>query len=69
MVNRGILERVSPLWLGITVSGSLLVILLVTETMLGRWGALQIEGEFDTLEAGLECARTIIAGAAEVSTK
>jgi len=49
MVNRGILERVSPLWLGITVSGSLLVILLVTETMLGRWGALQIEGEFDPL--------------------
>ena len=31
--------------------------------------ARQIEGEFDTLEAGLECARTIIAEAAETPNK
>ena len=29
----------------------------------------QIEGEFDTLEAGLECARTVIANAAKTPTK
>jgi tRNA nucleotidyltransferase (CCA-adding enzyme) len=31
--------------------------------------ARQIEGEFDTLEAGLECARTVIADAANTPTK
>ena len=31
--------------------------------------ARQIEGEFDTLEAGLECARTVIADAAKTPTK
>lgn len=49
MANRGTPKWKSPLWLGIGISGSLLVLLLVTETMLGRWGALQIDGEFDPL--------------------
>jgi hypothetical protein len=47
--NRKTLDRISPLWLGVGISGSLLVLLLVTETLLGRWAALQIDGEFDPL--------------------
>lgn len=43
------IERISPLWLGIGISGSLLVILLVTESVLGRWDALVAEGELDPL--------------------
>ncbi len=43
------LERISPLWLGIGISASLLMLLLVTETLLGRWDALQIDAEFDPL--------------------
>lgn len=49
MGNRRTLNGVSPLWLGIGISGSLLALLLVTETWLGRWGALQIDGDFDPL--------------------
>lgn len=45
MVNRRIVERISPVWLGIGISGSLLVIFLVTETLLGRWDALLAGGE------------------------
>ena len=41
------MERVSPLWLGIGISGTLILILLVTETLLGKWGAILIAGEFD----------------------
>ena len=43
------IERISPLWLGIGISGSLVVILLVTESALGRWDALLAQGEFDPL--------------------
>ena len=43
------IERISPLWLGIGISGSLIVILLVTETVLGRWDALLAGGKFDPL--------------------
>jgi len=43
------IERISPLWLGIGISGSLLVILLVTESVLGRWHTLLAEGELDPL--------------------
>ena len=43
------IERITPLWLGIGISGSLLIILLVTETVLGRWNVLQTGGEFDVL--------------------
>ena len=43
------IERISPLWIGIGISGSLIVILLATETALGRWDALLPDGEFDAL--------------------
>ena len=41
------LERLSPLWIGIGISGLLIAALLVTETALGRWDSLLVEGEFD----------------------
>ena len=47
--HRKTIERISPLWLGLGIGGSLLVLLLVSETLLGRWDALQIDGEFDPL--------------------
>lgn len=43
------IERISPLWIGIGISGSLIVILLATETALGRWDELLAGGEFDAL--------------------
>lgn len=49
MADRPIIERISPLWLGIGISGSLLAILLASETALGRWDALLAGGEFDAL--------------------
>jgi len=45
----GRVERISPLWLGIGISATLLVILLVAETAFGRWHALLAEGELDPL--------------------
>ena len=42
-------ERISPLWLGIGISGSLLVVMFLIETILGRWSGLLIGGEFDPL--------------------
>ncbi len=42
-------DRISPLWLGIGISGTLIAILLVTETVLGRWAGLLAEREFDVL--------------------
>ena len=49
MTNRSMIERISPLWMGIGISGCLIVILLVTETVLGRWDALLPDGEFNAL--------------------
>jgi len=49
MTNRSLIERISPLWLGIGISGSLIVILFVIETYLGRWGEIMTGGEFDPL--------------------
>lgn len=49
MATRSIIEKTSPLRLGFGISGLLIVILLVTETLLGRWGLLLIDGEFDAL--------------------
>lgn len=43
------LKRISPLWLGIGISGSLLLLMFVIETMLGRWSGLLVDGEFDPL--------------------
>ena len=42
-------EKISPLWIGIGISGSLIVILLATETALGRWDVLFTDREFDAL--------------------
>ena len=47
MTFRNTLERISPFWLGIGTSGSLLVVLFLIETMFGQWGGLRVEGEFD----------------------
>lgn len=47
MAARTLIEKVSPFWLGFAVSGSLLLILAVIETSLGRWGMLLVDGEFD----------------------
>lgn len=49
MAKLSIIERVSPLWTGIGISGLLIVILLATETALGRWDALLVDGEFNAL--------------------
>lgn len=49
MASRALTQRISPLWLGIGISGSLLVILFVFETALGRWSGLLTGGEFDPL--------------------
>lgn len=49
MAYEKMVERISPLWLGIGISGSLIVILLVTETVLGRWDLLAPGDEFDAL--------------------
>ena len=39
-------DRVSPLWLGVVISGTLIVIFLVLQTVLGRWDALRADGNF-----------------------
>lgn len=47
MMRRTLIDRISPLWLGIGISGSLVLILVLVETALGRWGIFLVEGEFD----------------------
>ena len=47
MMKRRMFEKISPTWLGIGISGTLLVILLVTESLLGRWDEVMIAGEFN----------------------
>jgi hypothetical protein len=49
MRNRAITQGISPLWLGIGISGSLLLIMFVIETVLGRWSGFLVGGEFDPL--------------------
>jgi len=49
MTNRDNIDRISPLWLGFGISGSLLLILFVIETQQGRWTEMMIGGEFDVL--------------------
>ena len=49
MSYRKIIGRISPLWLGIGISGSLLTILFVSETVQGRWDLIRTGGEFDVL--------------------
>ncbi len=52
MTLRTKFEQISPLWFGIAISGSLIAILLVSETVLGRWDALLAGGDFDPLARG-----------------
>ena len=47
MTIRSLSERTSPLWLGIGISGSLLLILLLAETVLGRLGQVFAGDEFN----------------------
>jgi hypothetical protein len=49
MTNPNIIDRISPLWLGMGISGSLLLILFVNETLQGRWAEMMTGGEFDVL--------------------
>ena len=49
MAKQGITQRISPVWLGIGISGSLLLIMFGVETVTGRWSELLIGGEFDPL--------------------
>jgi hypothetical protein len=49
MTYRDINNRISPLWLGVGISGTCLIILLVSETVQGRWAEMLTGGEFDAL--------------------
>ncbi len=49
MNYRRTIARLSPLWLGIGLSVLLIAILLLFETVLGRWDVFRAEGEFDPL--------------------
>ena len=49
MARRKLLQRISPLWLGLTISSFLLVIFFVLESVLGRWDALLSGDDFDPL--------------------
>jgi hypothetical protein len=49
MEGRALTQRISPWWLGIGISGSLLLIMFVIETVLGRWSGFLVGGEFDPL--------------------
>jgi hypothetical protein len=49
MADRSGIDRVSPLWLGIGISGSLVGLLMISETVLGRWDLLLGDEGFDPL--------------------
>lgn len=49
MKSLGLIDRISPLWLGIGISGSLLLLMFLIEMVTGRWSGLLISGEFDPL--------------------
>ncbi len=44
-----LINKVSPLRLGLGISGLLIAILLLGETLLGRWEYALVEGQFDAL--------------------
>lgn len=50
MTIRDKVKRLSPLWLGVGISGSLLFIMFLIEAVSGGWSELLIGGEFDPLE-------------------
>ena len=43
------IDRISPLWLGIGISGSLVAMFMISETLLGRWDLLLVDEGFDPL--------------------
>ena len=49
MTIRRVLQRVSPLWLGLAISGFFLSLFFVLESALGRWDELLSGDEFDPL--------------------
>ncbi len=49
MTARQKIKNLRPLWLGIIISGSLLLIMLLLEIALGRVSKLMVGGEFDPL--------------------
>ena len=49
MTTRSVLQRASPLWLGLAISGFLLSLFFVQESALGRWDVLLSGDEFDPL--------------------
>ena len=49
MADQPGIDRVSPLWLGIGISGSLILMLFTSETLLGRWDLLLVDDDFDPL--------------------
>jgi len=49
MASQRLINRISPLWLGIGISGLLLLLMIVIETVLGRWAGILVGGEFDPL--------------------
>lgn len=49
MADQPGIDRVSPLWLGIGISASLVALLIITETVLGRWDLLLVGDDFDPL--------------------
>lgn len=49
MADRSGIDRVSPLWLGIGISGTLVGLFMISETVLGRWDLLLGDEGFDPL--------------------
>ena len=49
MIDASASERLSPFWLGTGISAALLLALIATETVLGRWAELTSAGDFDPL--------------------
>lgn len=47
MTFRSALGRISPLWIGIAISGFFLVVLIIVETIFDRWGGIRIGGEIN----------------------
>jgi len=49
MTTNNLLQRISPLWLGLAISSFLLIVFFVAESVLGRWDALLSGDDFDPL--------------------
>ena len=49
MARHPIIDRISPFWLGIGISGSLLLLMFLIAMVTGRWHGLMTGGEFDPL--------------------